>query len=56
VFAILPPAAVEGLHRAHDFYVWDEASGEVRLMCAWDTSPEDVDAFAADIRAALVAA
>lgn len=56
VFAILPRAAVESLQRAHDFYVWNEASGEVRWMCAWDTRPEDVDAFAADIRAALAGA
>jgi threonine aldolase len=29
--------------------VWDETTGEVRWMCSWDTSPEDVDAFAADV-------
>ena len=39
----------------HRFYVWDEATGEVRWMCAWDTPEEDVDAFAADVRAVLTA-
>lgn len=54
VFAVLPRDAAKSLQRAHRFLVWDEASGEVRWMCAWDTRPEDVDAFAADVRAALV--
>ena len=55
VFAVLPREATERLQRDHRFYVWDEATGEVRWMCAWDTRPEDVDAFAADVRAVLTA-
>ena len=35
------------------FYVWDEHTGEVRWMCSWDTTEEDVDAFAAAVREAL---
>ena len=54
VFAILDPAVTERLQREWPFYVWDERSGEVRWMTAWDTAPEDVDTFAADVRAALV--
>ena len=54
VFAVLPPEATERLQRDWPFYVWDESTGEVRWMCAWDTAPEDVDAFAADVRAALM--
>jgi threonine aldolase len=53
VFAILPPDVTERLQRAWPFYVWDEGTGEVRWMAAWDTTPEDVDAFAADVRAEL---
>jgi threonine aldolase len=53
VFAILPPEATERLQRDWPFYVWDEGTGEVRWMAAWDTTPEDVDAFAADVRAEL---
>jgi threonine aldolase len=55
VFAVLPREATERLQRDHRFYVWDESTGEVRWMCAWDTRPEDVDAFAADVRAILTA-
>jgi threonine aldolase len=53
VFAILDPAATERLQRDWPFYVWDEGTGEVRWMTGWDTVPEDVDAFAAAVRAAL---
>jgi threonine aldolase len=53
VFAVLPPDATEELQRDWPFYVWDDNTGEVRWMCAWDTTPEDVDAFAADVKAVL---
>ena len=50
VFAILPPGAAETLQRDWAFYTWDEHTGEVRWMCSWDTTEEDVDAFAAAVR------
>jgi threonine aldolase len=53
VFAVLDPAAAERLQQDWTFYVWDENTGEVRWMTAWDTGPEDVDAFAAAVRAVL---
>jgi threonine aldolase len=53
VFAVLAPEATEQLQRDWPFYVWDDNTGEVRWMCAWDTTPEDVDAFAADVRDVL---
>lgn len=56
VFARLPAAATAALQERFSFYTWDAASGEVRWMCAWDTTPEQVDAFAAAIREALSAA
>ena len=49
VFAILPPGAAERLRRDWRFYTWDESTGEVRLMCSWDTTADEVDAFAADV-------
>ena len=49
VFAVLPPGVAERLQQRWRFYVWDETTGEVRWMCSWDTSPQDVDAFAADV-------
>lgn len=49
VFAILPPGAAERLQEDWLFYTWDEARDEVRWMCSWDTTAEDVDAFAAAV-------
>ena len=56
VFAVLPPAATEALQRDWHFYTWDKATGEVRWMCSWDTTAEEVDAFAAAIRSACATA
>jgi len=53
VFATLPPGATERLQKQFAFYVWDERTGEVRWMCAWDTTPEDVDAFASAVAVAV---
>jgi threonine aldolase len=53
LFAVLPPGVAEDLQRDWRFYTWDESTGEVRWMCSWDTTPEDVDAFAAAVREAV---
>lgn len=45
VFAELPREWNEPLQIAYPFYIWKEATNETRLMCAWDTRPEDVSAF-----------
>jgi threonine aldolase len=50
VFAVLPPGVADRLRSSFRFYDWDEAAGEVRWMCSFDTTEEDVDAFAAAIR------
>jgi threonine aldolase len=56
VFAQLPPAAAAAL-RARGWRFYDFiGSGGARFMCAWDTRPEDVDAFAADLATAAAAA
>jgi threonine aldolase len=52
VFAILPAGGAEAARRRFPFYTWDERTGEARLMCSWDTSPEDVDGFCAAVAAA----
>jgi threonine aldolase len=53
VFAVLPPEATASLQEKWRFYVWNEMTGEVRWMCSWDTTAEDVEEFAADVRAAV---
>ena len=56
VFAVVPAAATERLQRDWRFYTWNEHTGEVRWMCAWDTTADDVDAFAAAVADAVGAA
>ncbi|HEU0040045.1 MAG TPA: low specificity L-threonine aldolase [Verrucomicrobiae bacterium] len=51
VFAKVPPAAEKQMHeRGWKFYTGVVTPDESRLMCSWDTTPEDVDAFVADLR------
>ncbi|WP_282692299.1 low specificity L-threonine aldolase [Streptomyces sp. CC208A] len=45
VFARLPHEVSRRLQRRFRFYFWDEAAGDVRWMCSFDTTEEDVDAF-----------
>jgi threonine aldolase len=45
IFAILPPRVTERLQERFRFYVWDPATGEVRWMCSWDTTKEDIEQF-----------
>lgn len=45
VFAVLPAEVTVRLQQRHHFYVWNHLTGEVRLMCAWDTEVADIDAF-----------
>jgi threonine aldolase len=53
VFATLPREATAALQEQFAFYVWDETIGEVRWMCSWDTTEEDVDAFAGAVADAV---
>ncbi len=50
VFAILDPAVTAKLQAEYAFYVWNEATGQVRWMTSWSTTEADVDAFAARVR------
>jgi threonine aldolase len=55
VFAVLPKAVTARLQKRFKFYTWDEATGEVRWMTTFDTTEQDVDAFAAAIREEMAA-
>ncbi len=45
VFLIMPPEAIQGLREHYFFYTWDESCHEVRLVCSWDTTEEDVNSL-----------
>lgn len=54
VFAVLPAGVADRLREGgFRFYDWDAAKGEVRWMCSFDTSEDDIDAFVAGIREEL---
>jgi len=51
VFARIPkPAEAELRTRGWQFYTGVITDQESRLMCSWDTTAEDVDAFVSDLR------
>ena len=53
VFAVLDPAVTARLQDSFRFYVWDDHTGEVRWMTTFDTTEDDIDRFAAAVRAEL---
>ena len=50
VFAIIPQEVCSKLREKHYFYTWDEDSGEVRWMCSFNTTKEDIDLFIGDLK------
>ena len=55
VFAVLPPSVATRLRKEFSFYDWNGAAGEVRWMCSYDTTEEDVDRFVACLISATAA-
>lgn len=49
VFATLPDGVADRLRSEFRFYDWDLATREVRWMCSFDTTPDDVDALLAAV-------
>lgn len=47
VFAKHPQSWNEKMWAKYPYYVWDEHTNEVRMMCSWDTTVEEVLGFAA---------
>jgi len=49
VFATLPAGVADRLRGSFRFYDWDASKNEVRWMCSFDTTEQDIDAFIAAI-------
>lgn len=56
VFAHLPKEVIPVLQDWSFFWTWDENTDEVRWMCSFDTTEQDVERFVAGVQAALAAA
>lgn len=51
VFAEMPRTWYESLQQHFPFYIWKESTMEVRLMCAFDTTEQDIIAFDKSLQA-----
>ncbi|GAA4359104.1 threonine aldolase family protein [Microbacterium rhizosphaerae] len=49
LFATLPDGVADRLREHFRFYDWDASRNEVRWMCSFDTTEDDIDAFVAAI-------
>jgi threonine aldolase len=56
VFVRLPDGVADAVRQRFAFYDWDAPVNEVRWMCSFDTSVDDVDTFAALVTGAVAAA
>jgi len=50
VFARLPLDVSKRVQKRVRFYFWDEAAGDVRWICSFDTTEADVDSFVATLK------
>jgi threonine aldolase len=50
VFVLIPPAIIPELQKENFFYVWNDQTSEIRLMCSFDTTEEDVRNFTAKLK------
>src|ERR1044071_731609 len=50
VFAVLPRESIPRVQERFFFYVWNEQTDEVRFMCSFDTTEEDVSELLAVMR------
>ncbi len=53
LFAVMPAFIIPALQDLHFFYIWNEKTMEVRLMCSFDTSIDDVKGFIEKARTLL---
>ena len=50
IFALIPPEAIADLQKEHFFYIWNDKTNEIRLMCSFDTTENDVRNFAKKLK------
>jgi len=55
VFVVIPPEIIPSLQQQYFFHIWDESTSEVRLMCSWDTTEEDIQNFVKVLKSLLPA-
>lgn len=53
IFAILPAQVIPKIQEHTFFYVWNDATSEIRLMCSWDTTEGEVENFIESVRSVM---
>lgn len=53
LFVVIPSHVIEPLRAAFRFYDWDAETGELRWMCSFDTTEEDVTEFVNKLRSLI---
>ena len=53
IWAIISKDKIEALQNDYFFWVWDEHTGEVRWLCSFDTTEEDIKGFVALLKKQL---
>ena len=56
VFAVFPERVIKSMQDENFFYVWNERTHEVRLMCSFDTTEAEVKNFVKKLRSLLATA
>lgn len=51
IFALVKPTIIPELQKEHFFYVWNDQTSEIRLMCSFDTKEEEIRSFTTKLRA-----
>ena len=54
LFLVLPKDAIRKMLERYFFYMWDEDTDEIRLVCSWDTTQSDIDAFVECLKTTLL--
>jgi len=54
LYLILPQEVIKKMLEHYFFYMWDENTNEIRLVCSWDTTQSEVDAFAGRLKSILM--
>ena len=53
LFLTIPSKIIRELQKSYFFYFWNEEKNEIRLVCSWDTTEEDIRDFVKTLKALL---
>lgn len=53
VFVVIPKEIIPIIQQQYFFHIWNETTHEVRLMCSWDTTEEDINGFITAIKSEI---